>query len=92
MSEIKQALGRLSAALDNMEVAARHAQGKVQKLQAKAGTSAPQRDLFAVAGQGAQGAMNATTGQVEYLTFDPTILARKLDLAIEKVEQVLREG
>lgn len=88
MSEIKQALGRLGAALDNMEAAARHAQGRVQKLQVKA-TATPQRDLFAVAGQGA---MNATTGQVEYLTFDPTILARKLDLAIEKVEQVLREG
>lgn len=89
MSEIKQALGRLSAALDNMEVAARHAQGKVQKLRTKAATATPQNDLFAVAGQGA---INGTTGQVEYLTFDPTILARKLDLAIEKVEQVLREG
>ncbi len=89
MSEIKQALGRLGVALDNMEAAARHAQARVQKLQVKAAAGAPQRDLFAVGGQGA---MNATTGQVEYLTFDPTVLARKLDLAIEKVEQVLREG
>lgn len=89
MSDIKQALGRLSAALDNMEAAARHAQGRVQKLQTKAAANVPQRDLFAVAGQGA---INGTTGQVEYLTFDPTILARKLDIAIEKVEQVLREG
>jgi hypothetical protein len=89
VSEIKQALGRLSASLDNMEAAARHVQGRVQKLQVKGATGVPQRDLFAVA---QQGAMNGTTGQVEYLTFDPTILARKLDIAIEKVEQVLREG
>lgn len=89
MSDIKQALGRLSASLDNMEAAARHAQARIQKLQAKSAANVPQRDLFAVA---QQGAMNGTTGQVEYLTFDPTILARKLDIAIEKVEQVLREG
>lgn len=87
MSEIKQALGRLNEALENMEASARQMQGKVQKLQQKAATQVPQHDLFAVAG-----AANATTGEVEYLPFDASILARKLDIAIEKVEQILREA
>lgn len=87
MSEIKQALGRLNEAIENMDAAARHTQGKFQKMQQKLSAQVPQRDLFAVAG-----AANGTTGQMEYMTFDPTMLARKLDIAIEKVEQVLREG
>ena len=87
MSDIKQALGRLNESLDNLEAAARQAQGKFQKMQQKVAAQVPQRDLFALAG-----AANGTTGQVEYLSFDPALLARKLDIAIEKVEQVLREG
>lgn len=87
MSDIGLALGRLDEAIQNMEAAARHMQGKYQKAQQKLAAQAPQRDLFAVAG-----AANGTTGQIDYMAFDPAILARKLDLAIEKVEQVLREG
>lgn len=87
MSDIKTALGRLDEAIANMEAAARHTQGKFQKVQQKLAAQSPQRDLFAVAG-----AANGTTGQVDYVSFDPMMLARKLDMAIEKVEQVLREG
>lgn len=87
MSEIKQALARLNDAIENIDAVARHTQGKFQKMQQKLATQAPQRDLFAVAG-----AANGTTGQIEYVPFDSEMLARKLDIAIEKVEQVLREG
>lgn len=90
MSDIKQALGRLNESIDSVEAVARHTQGKFQKLLQKAANqSGSQRDLFAVAGAGVA---NGTNGNVEYMAFDPAVLARKLDIAIEKVEQILREG
>jgi hypothetical protein len=88
MSDMQNALIRLNDAIEKMDSAARATQIKFSKLEQKISSAqVPQRDLFAVSG-----VMNGTTGQVEYTSYDPAMLARKLDLAIEKVEQVLKEG
>lgn len=90
MSDIKQALARLNESIDSIESVARHTQGKFQKVKQIAANQSSQRDLFAVAGGAA--VANGSNGNVEYMTFDPAVLARKLDIAIEKVEQILKEG
>ena len=77
MATIQQALGHLYYSLENLEVATRAQEQKALQIQ--------QQDLF-----------NSRAGNIRPpandFTIDPAILAKKLDSAIDKIEQVLREG
>lgn len=79
MSAILQAVTRLNGAVSNLEKAAA-AQEKSRSASKKAPATA-QIDLFA-----------APANQRGKYVADPAALARKLDVAIEKVEQILREA
>ncbi len=80
MSAILQAVSRLNGAVSNLEKAA-VAQEKSRALSGKKPSSGPQIDLF-----------SAPANQRGKYVADPAALARKLDVAIEKVEQILREA
>ncbi|MBI4031161.1 MAG: hypothetical protein HY370_05745 [Proteobacteria bacterium] len=76
MSAIHQALGRLFDSIENLEGAAAG--------QARALKQMQQQDLFN---------RMATSKQADALIkVDPALLAKKLDGAIMKIEQVLNEG
>lgn len=76
MSAIHQALGRLFDSIENLEGSAAG--------QARALKQMQQQDLFN---------RMATSKQADALIkVDPALLAQKLDGAIMKIEQVLREG
>lgn len=80
MSAILQAVSRLNNAVSNLEKAA-----VVQEKSRGSSKKAPggaQIDLFAAPANQQRG---------KYVA-DPAALARKLDVAIEKVEQILREA
>ena len=79
MSAILQAVSRLNNAVINLETAAA-AQAKSRAAAGKK-TAAAQIDLFA-----------SPANQRGKYVADPAALARKLDVAIEKVEQILREA
>ena len=81
MSALLQAVSRLNGAVSNLEQAA----VAQEKARAAAGKkkSSPQIDLFAQP--------SAANQRGKYVA-DPAALARKLDVAIEKVEQILREA
>lgn len=79
MSAILQAVSRLNVAVGNLEKAAVVTQEKSRASGKKAG--AAQIDLF-----------SAPANQRGKYVADPAALARKLDVAIEKVEQILREA
>lgn len=79
MSAILQAVSRLNNAVSNLETAAA-AQAKSRAAAGKK-TAAAQIDLFA-----------SPANQRGKYVADPAALARKLDVAIEKVEQILREA
>lgn len=81
MSAILQAVNRLNGAVSKLETAVVQ-QEKNQKSGKKA-AAAPQNDLFS--------ALSAANQRGKYVA-DPVALARKLDVAIEKVEQILREA
>ncbi len=80
MSALLQAVSRLNGAVSNLEQAA-VAQEKARASSGKK-KSSPQIDLFA---------QPASNQRGKYVA-DPAALARKLDVAIEKVEQILREA
>ncbi len=81
MSALLQAVSRLNGAVSNLEQAA-VAQEKARAAVGKK-KSSPQIDLFAQP--------SAANQRGKYVA-DPAALARKLDVAIEKVEQILREA
>lgn len=81
MSAILQAVSRLNGAVNKLEAAA-IIQEKNHSL-ARKSAAIQQTDLFA------QPAANGPRGK--YVN-DPAALARKLDVAIERVEQILREA
>ncbi len=83
MSAILQAVSRLNNAVSNLESAAA-AQAKSRAAAGKK-SAAAQIDLFA------QPSSMAANQRGKYVA-DPAALARKLDVAIEKVEQILREA
>jgi hypothetical protein len=83
VSAILQAMTNLNGAVSKLEAAAIRQEQKVGQLKKK-GAAAPQIDLFS-----APAVANANRGA--YVA-DPAALARKLDVAIEKVEQILREA
>ncbi|QQG35464.1 MAG: hypothetical protein HYS17_07925 [Micavibrio aeruginosavorus] len=83
MSAILQAVSRLNGAVSKLEAAAIVAQEKNRSLSRKS-VGTQQADLFAQ-----PLAANAQRGK--YVN-DPAALARKLDVAIERVEQILREA
>ena len=76
MSEIMTSLGRLTEALDYLEEAAKHQEQEQLKLK--------QQDLF---GGGPQ-----QDDSNNVVALDPAVIAKKLDVAIERVEQILKEG
>lgn len=80
MSAIIQALSQLNGSVNKLEAAA----VQIEKTRAvsKKKNSSPQIDLFAAPAANQRGTYVA----------DPAALARKLDVAIEKVEQILREA
>lgn len=80
MRTIYDALALLDRSLQNLEDAALQQQRRVKEREAR------QQDLFAAAQQAQNG-----NGQHAY-AIDPAILAGKLDVTIERVEQILREG
>ena len=77
MSAILQSLTELNSAIEQLETVAVQQEQKVLKVK--------QQDLFDKnkAANGNSGGMNG---------IDPSILAQKLDITIERIEQVLREG
>lgn len=82
MTAILQAVSRLNGAVSNLEQAAVVVQEKA-RVSVGRKKSSPQIDLFAQP--------SAANQRGKYVT-DPAALARKLDVAIEKVEQILREA
>ncbi len=92
MSAIYDRLIHLNESVIALEKAAELPAKKMQEVQAKLQDSkkrpgkTPPPDLFSMTSPAAN--KNAV-GPVAY---DPALAARKLDLAIEKVEKVLREG
>lgn len=83
MSAILQAVSRLNGAVNKLEAAV-VVQEKNRSLSKKPVGSTQQSDLFAQ-----PAAANGPRGK--YVN-DPAALARKLDVAIERVEQILREA
>ncbi len=82
MSAILQAVSRLNGAVSKLEVAVVQ-QEKSRVSTGKKSAALPQTDLFA--------APVAANQRGKYVA-DPAALAKKLDIAIEKVEQILREA
>lgn len=82
MSAILQAVSHLNGAVSKLESAV-VAQEKNRISVSKKVAALPQTDLFA--------APVAANQRGKYVA-DPAALARKLDIAIEKVEQILREA
>lgn len=83
MSAILQAVSRLNGAVNKLEVAVVQ-QEKSRTVAGKKANTLPQTDLFA--------APAVVANQRGKYVADPAALARKLDIAIEKVEQILREA
>ncbi len=78
MSTLLNALSELERSVDELE----SSESRMKDSIARAIQSAGQQDLFA----GGAGAANGNPAP------DPAVLAQKLDVAIERVEEVLREG
>jgi len=78
VSAIVESLNQLNQALEKLETAAAQQEQKALKIR--------QQDLFG------QAAANVSGNGVKKHLVDPAILAQKLDVAIERVEQVLKEG
>lgn len=76
MTAIINALTALNQSLDNLEAAAVQQEQKAIKIQ--------QQDLF-------NGASATANGNGHY-NIDPALIASKLDVTIERIEQILREG
>jgi hypothetical protein len=76
MSDIQNALGGLWQALENLDKAAGKQEQKALKIR--------QQELF--------GNPRAAAAPANGIKIDPALLSQRLDLAIEKIEQVLREG
>lgn len=81
MSTILHSLSKLDQALEKLETATEQQKRMAQK----PGTN----DLFSAASNG-NNRMAVVAGGQQLI--DAAILAKKLDIAIERVEQVLREG
>ncbi len=79
MTAIVSALSALSQSLENLETASSLQEEKALKLK--------QQDLFN--GNSATANGNDANG---HMTIDASVLAQKLDVTIERVEQILREG
>ena len=93
MSAIYDALIRLNDKVIGLEKTAATSLGKVQVMREKLGEKkrggkAPEPDLFAAGIPAGMPYANKNKN----VGYDTSKLARKLDLAIEKVEQVLKEG
>ena len=83
MTAILNALSVLNQSLEKLENAAIEQEQKTLQLQ--------QQDLFG--GAPAQNGAKNGHGDVNgFPVVDPAILAQKLDVTIERVEQILREG
>ena len=80
-SDIQQALGQLFQTLEHLEAAAGRQEHKAMQVQ--------QQDLFNTRASNGNGKVNGNRAQY---AIDPALLAQRLDVAIEKIEQVLREG
>ncbi len=81
MSAILQAVSRLNGAVSKLEVAVVQ-QEKAARTSPLKKSTVGQSDLFSAPAANQRG---------KYVA-DPAALARKLDVAIEKVEQILREA
>ncbi len=77
MSSIQQALGKLFQSIETLDAASLDCEQKILK--------GNQQDMF---NSTAEGVVNGNG----HLAIDPSILAQKLDVTIERVEQILREG
>lgn len=81
MSALRNALFQLEDKIGNLEDAARKQEKRSRVWAGR------QSDLF-----GTTQAKAAAGGEMGQLIVDPVLLTRKIDTAIEKVEQLLREG
>jgi hypothetical protein len=81
VSAILQAVSRLNGAVSKLEVAVVQ-QEKATRASSLKKSAVGQSDLFSAPAANQRG---------KYVA-DPVALARKLDVAIEKVEQILREA
>lgn len=87
MSAIYDALVRLNGMVENLEGRLVQHEKAVQELRQQKVASGAQPDLFSKpANRNGASMLQGASG------IDPSILASRLDIAIEKVEQVLREG
>lgn len=77
MSAILEALNSLNQSLDNLEAAAELVEQKNIQIS--------QQDLF-------NGDTNGAANGNGHHAIDPAILANKLDVTIERIEEILREG
>lgn len=77
MSALLEAIAMLEQSVDGLERAAK----KVQTRMVEINQNGVQHDMFA-----------ASVSTTHVGAIDPAVLARKLDIAIERVEQVLKEG
>jgi hypothetical protein len=82
-SNIQQALGQLFQTLEHLEAAAGRQEHKAMQIQ--------QQDLFNTRASNGNGNGKVNGKKTQYAV-DPALLAQRLDVAIEKIEQVLREG
>ncbi len=80
MTVILDALAILEQSLEKLESAAVAQEQKALQMQ--------QQELFAAS----SAANGHTNGNGHHIAIDPAILAQKLDVTIERIEQVLREG
>ena len=78
MSAIKQALEKLNTSLNDLETSV----GSLER-----NLTGEQRDMF-----GHPPAVNENTGETNGAAIDAALVAQRLDIAIERVEQVLSEA
>ena len=87
VTTIVNAISALTQSLDKLETAASEQVIKSEQAQKKAAL-AGQQDLFNGNGHKSNGVANGNGA----IAIDPALLAKKLDVTIERVEQLLKEG
>lgn len=77
MNALLEAIDMLEQSVDGLETVAKKVRARMDDISA----NGVQHDMF-----------TASVSATNVGSIDPAVLARKLDIAIERVEQVLREG
>ncbi len=90
MSVIIEALYRLNDSLESLEKAAIEQQHNIETMKAE---HLAQQDLFAKShAAAAQGGAPIITADSDYIAIDSTLWVQKLDMTINRIEQILSEG